>query len=154
MTAPARVYQPALIYVSGPITTGGNVPVNVRAGIEVGVRLMDAGFVVIVPHEKAFGAEMLSPRSYEAWMKYDFRCIDVCTAVFRMSDWRGNPLESSGGDRECEYAKSINKPVYYSEDTLKAKYPGGMVEVYPLYRVGQPCSCFFCVQDRKRQRVE
>lgn len=134
-----RTYRPALIYVSGPITTGGNVPVNVRAGIEVGVRLMDLGFVVIVPHEKAFGAEMLSPRSYEAWMKYDFRCIDVADALFRMSDWRGNPLESSGGDRECDYARSTNKGVYHSEDSLLAKYPGGQIEVVPyLCHCGNP----------------
>jgi len=115
--------RPALIYISGPITTGGNVPVNVRRGIEAGVLLMDAGYVVIVPHEKAFGMEMLSPRSYEDWMAYDFKCIEVCDAVYRMSDWRGNPLPSVGGDRETEYARAIGKPVYHSLDTLKAGVP-------------------------------
>lgn len=104
--------RPTIIYVSGPITTGGNVPVNVRKGIEAAVLIMDRGYVVICPHEKAFGMEMLAPRSYEAWMQYDFRCIDACDAVYRM------PEPSVGGDREVEYALKTGKPVYHSFDTL------------------------------------
>jgi hypothetical protein len=127
-------HRPAIIYVSGPITTGGNVPVNVRAGIEAAIVLMDKGYVVICPHEKAFGMEMLSPRSYEAWMTYDFKCIQACDAVYRMSDWRGHPLPSAGGDREVDYARSVGKPVYYSFDTLVAGLPTS-IELYPLYQV-------------------
>lgn len=107
-----RSVRPTIVYVSGPITTGGNVPVNVRRGIEAAVSLMDLGYVAICPHEKAFGMEMLSPRSYEEWMEYDFRCIEASDAVFRM------PGESVGGDREVEYAVKIGVPVYYSLDML------------------------------------
>lgn len=106
--------RPTIVYVSGPITTGGNVPVNVRRGIEAAIALMDRGFVVLCPHEKAFGAEMLSPRGYEDWMEYDFRCIAAADCVYRM------PEPSVGGDREVEYARKLGKEVYFSLDTLVA----------------------------------
>lgn len=109
--------RPAVVYISGPITTGGNVPVNVRKGIEAGVTLMDLGYVVICPHEKAFGMEMLSPRSYEDWMQYDFRCINASDAVYRM------PGESVGGDREVAYAADHDIPVFYSLDALVERLP-------------------------------
>lgn len=109
--------RPTIVYVSGPITTGGNVPVNVRRGIEAAVELMDHGFVVICPHEKAFGMEMLSPRSYEEWMQYDFRCIDASDVVYRM------PEPSHGGDREVEYARSIGVPVYCDINQLVREVP-------------------------------
>ena len=114
---------PIIVYISGPMTTGGNFPVNIRRGIEVAATLVDLGYVVICPHEKAFGMEMLAPRSYEQWMDYDFRCIEASHAVLRMSDDRGTPLPSAGGDREVEYAHTIGRPVYFSVDTLVAGLP-------------------------------
>lgn len=115
--------KPIVVYLSGPMTTGGNFPVNIRRGIELAAVLVDAGYVVICPHEKAFGMEMLAPRGYEAWMEYDFRCIEASDAVLRMSDGFGNPLPSNGGDREVQYAKTLDIPVYYSIDTLIAGIP-------------------------------
>ena len=118
--------RPTIVYVSGPMTTGGNFPVNIRRGIEVAAAIMDRGFVVICPHEKALGMEMLAPREYEDWMAYDLRCIDACDVVLRMSDGYGNPLPSNGGDREVAYARRIGRPVYYSLDTLFAGVPTTM----------------------------
>jgi hypothetical protein len=128
--------RPAIIYVSGPMTTGGNVPVNIRRGIEAAVAIMERGYVVLCPHEKAFGMEMLAPRSYEDWMQYDFKCVQACDAVYRMSDG-GVPLPSAGGDRECVYAREIGRPVYYSYDTLFACVPV-LVDVAPLYTLARP----------------
>lgn len=115
--------RPTLVYVSGPMTTGNNFPVNIRNGILVATQLMDRGYVVICPHEKALGMEMLAPRSYDDWLSYDFRCIEACDAVLRMSDERGNPLPSKGGDAEVLYARQIGRPVYYSVETLYAGVP-------------------------------
>ena len=109
--------RPTIVYVSGPITTGGNVPVNVRKGIEAAVELMDLGYVVICPHEKAFGMEMLSPRSYDAWMDYDYSCIRASDAVYRM------PAPSRGGDLEVAYAEKIGTPVFFDVDTLRTVLP-------------------------------
>lgn len=115
--------RPTIVYVSGPMTTGDNFPVNIRNGILVATQLMDLGYVAICPHEKALGMEMLSPRSYEAWLDYDFRCIEASDVVLRMSDARGTPLPSKGGDAEVAYAHTIGRPVYYSIDTLIAGQP-------------------------------
>lgn len=112
------VKRPTIVYVSGPMTTGGNFPVNIRKGIEVAAQIMERGYVVICPHEKALGMEMLAPKSYEEWLQYDLKCIDACDVVLRMSSERGIPLPSLGGDREVEYARTIGRPVYYSLDTL------------------------------------
>lgn len=112
--------RPTIVYVSGPMTTGGNFTVNIRKGIEVAARIMERGYVVICPHEKALGMEMLAPKSYEEWLQYDLKCIEACDAVLRMSDCTGCPLPSAGGDREVAHARTIGRPVYYSLDTLFA----------------------------------
>lgn len=115
--------RPTIVYVSGPMTTGNNFPVNIRNGILVATQLMDLGYVVICPHEKALGMEMLAPRSYDDWMAYDYRCIEACDVVLRMSDWQGTPIPSKGGDAEVAYARKIRRPIYYSIDTLCAGVP-------------------------------
>ncbi len=102
------------------MTTGDNFPLNIRRGIEAAVALMDRGYVVICPHEKALGMEMIAPRSYAEWMAYDYRCIEACDVVLRMSDAHGTPLPSHGGDLEVEYARKLGIRVYYSLDTLFA----------------------------------
>lgn len=114
--------RPTIVYVSGPITTGGNVHANVAAGILAGQTLRKLGYVVLCPHERTL-TEMLDPHDYEWWMERDFEEIRACDAVFRMSDARGNPLPSGGGDREVKFAKSLDTPVYYSVDTLVSGMP-------------------------------
>jgi hypothetical protein len=126
--------RPTLVYVSGPMTTGDNFPLNIRLGIEAAARIMERGYVVICPHEKALGMEMLAPRSYDDWMQYDLRCIEVCDAVLRMSDARGNPLPSKGGDAEVLFARAKAIPVYYSLDTLFA----GLPRIQNTIRMGAP----------------
>jgi len=115
--------RPTIVYVSGPMTTGGNFPLNIRRGIEAACAIMERGYVVICPHEKALGMEMLAPRSYDAWMAYDLRCIEASDVLLRMSDERGKPLPSRGGDAEVAYAHKLGRPVYYSIDTLIAGQP-------------------------------
>ena len=108
------VFEPLIVYVSGPMTTGGNFPVNIRNGIDAAAVIMDKGYVVICPHEKALGMEMLHPRSYDDWMEYDYLCVAAADAVYRM------PAPSRGGDLEVAYAAKLGIPVFYSFDTLFA----------------------------------
>jgi hypothetical protein len=104
------------------MTTGDNFPQNIRRGIEAAGVIMARGYVVICPHEKALGMELFVARSYDEWLEYDLRCIDICDAVYRMSAC-GLPLPSKGGDIETQYARNIGCPVYYSFDTLFAGQP-------------------------------
>jgi len=107
------------VYVSGPLTTGGPAALreNVRRAVEAGCELIRRGYVVIVPHEKALLAEQVLYRPYEAWLDYDFKCIDRCDVLLRL------PGASGGADREVEYAGSLGRPVYLSLDTLFACEP-------------------------------
>jgi nucleoside 2-deoxyribosyltransferase len=99
--------RPPLIYLSGPLTTGDTIG-NIRRAVELGAALIDVGYAVIIPHEKAFCMEMLRPKTYDEWLEYDFRCIACCDAVFRM------PGESRGGDAEVSFAGRNRIPVYYT----------------------------------------
>lgn len=114
--------RPTIVYVSGPITTGGNVPVNVRNGILAAMTIRKRGYVVICPHERIV-TEMLDPHDYEWWMERDFAEIEAADVVYRMSDALGRAVPSAGGDREVEYARKLGRPVYYSLDTLCAGVP-------------------------------
>lgn len=107
---------PPLIYLSGPLTTGDTIG-NIRKAIELGAALIDIGYVVIIPHEKALLMEMLNPKSYDEWLDYDFKCILRCDGVFRM------PGESRGGDAEVGFAHQNGIPVYYSVQRLLHELP-------------------------------
>lgn len=102
--------RPALIYVSGPMTTG-QFTANIRRGLDVGKALIERGFAVVVPHEKVM-TEILHPMTYAEWLDYDFRIILCCDAVYRM------PGESHGGDAEVAFARKHGVPVYFDLDLL------------------------------------
>jgi len=111
-----RLRRVPLIYVSGPLTTG-HMTSNIRSALEIAHDLMLRGYVVIVPHEKALLMEMLHPMSYVDWLRYDFRRILACDAVYRM------PGESRGADLEVRFAKSRGIPVFDSLVELEKKMP-------------------------------
>jgi len=103
--------RPTLIYVSGPLTTGDTIG-NIRRAVDVGNTLIERGYIVIVPHEKALCLEIMHPRTYEQWLAYDFKCIRRCDALYRMSG------TSAGGDAEVAFATRNSIPVYFFLDTL------------------------------------
>lgn len=109
--------RPPLIYVSGPMTSGLDPFGNIRRGLDAADELIRLGYVVICPHEKALGLEILHPRSYDEWLAYDFRCILECDAVYRM------PGASTGGDAEVEFARERGIPVYFSPGMLTCCVP-------------------------------
>jgi hypothetical protein len=100
-----RLHRVPLIYVSGPLTTG-HTPTNIRNALETAYMLMTSGYSVIVPHEKALLMEALYPMSYVEWLRYDFKCLLACDAVYRISG------ESRGADLEVQFAESRGIPVF------------------------------------------
>jgi Domain of unknown function (DUF4406) len=115
------ITRPTIVYISGPITTGGNVPVNIGKGIAAAQVIRKRGYVVFSPHERIV-TEMLDPHDYEWWMQNDFREIEASDAMYRMSEG-GVVLPSNGGLREFAYAQKIGRTVYDSYDTLFAGMP-------------------------------
>lgn len=87
------------IYVAGPYTKG-DVVVNVREAILVGIELRKLGFVYMVPHHSHL-AHLISPQPYEFWMLLDFDLIERCDVLVRLHG------DSDGAAREVEHARKL-----------------------------------------------
>lgn len=117
MLVTRTIVRPTVVYVSGPITTGGNLPLNIRLGILAAQVIRKKGYAVFCPHERIV-TEMLDPHPYEWWMERDFTEIEAADVVYRMMGEDGKTLPSNGGDREVAHARKIGRTVYWSYDTL------------------------------------
>lgn len=118
-TIPDRDINPPLrrtrVYVAGPITSSGNLLLNVRHALHVGTTLLKRGYAPYVPHLTCFW-EIAAPEAftYEDWMTLDMEYLATCDVLLRL------PGESKGADREVELAQSLGMPVYYTVDRLCA----------------------------------
>jgi len=102
------------IYIASPYTLG-DVAVNVKTQIDMASKLRSLGFFPFWPLHSHF-EHMAHPKSYHTWLTADLFWITKCDCLLRL------PGESSGADKEIEYAKSLNIPVYYSLDELLKKF--------------------------------
>jgi len=98
------------IFISSPYTIG-DTGENVRAQIQAANELMDLGFTPFIPLLSHF-QHIVFPRPYQDWIENDLEWLEVCDAVLRL------PGESKGADLECERAKELGIPVYYSINNL------------------------------------
>lgn len=93
-----------LVYVAGPMTID---PYGcVRQAVVAFRHLRAAGLTPFLPQLSVLH-EMIDPQPYEDWMAYDFDVISNVAAVFRLIG------ESKGADREVEYARSLDIPVFF-----------------------------------------
>lgn len=99
-----------LIYIAAPYTKG-DVAENVHNAIKAADRLVDADYMVYVPHLTHFW-HIMSPKPWEFWMELDSYILPFCSALLRL------PGESTGADREVEQAKVHQIPIYYDIETL------------------------------------
>lgn len=104
----------AKIYIAGPYSKG-NPESNVHNAIEIANTLADMGFAPFVPHFTHYW-HIKFPRPYEFWLDLDNQFLPYCDAVLRI------PGESSGADKEVEYAKKLSKPVFSSLTELEKYY--------------------------------
>jgi len=98
------------VYVAGPISKGP-LERNIRRALDAANVLMHNGFHPYTPHLHCF-MDITHPHEYERWMTLGFAFIPACEAVFRLDG------ESSGADRECEFAAAIGIPVFNSIESL------------------------------------
>lgn len=103
------------VYIASPYTKG-DVAVNVKVQIDMFDKLMTIGFAPFAPLYSHF-QHMTHPRPYQDWIEIDLVWVEVCDCVLRL------PGDSSGADGEVEYAKKLNKPVFYSIKELLSHYP-------------------------------
>ena len=103
------------VYISGPITTGGQdkVPVNLKTGILTWRELIRRGFAPWCPHMNDIGYIVSEPVSWEDALEVDEEWVDVSDVLLRL------PGASKGGDREERYARDRGIPVVYSIEELE-----------------------------------
>lgn len=106
------------VYVAGPITSSGNLLLNVRNALHVGTRLLKRGYAPYVPHLTCFW-EIVAQEdfNYEDWLGLDFNYLSTCDAILRL------PGASKGADREVELARERGLRVYLSEAVLCSEEP-------------------------------
>lgn len=86
-----------IVYIAGPYSQG-DVAVNVRKAIKVGMQFNDLGDYAIIPHLSHF-LHLLDPREYNYWLKLDRIILPKCDTIYRI------PGPSKGADKEMELAK-------------------------------------------------
>lgn len=103
------------IYVAGPYSIG-DTELNVEKAIAAGEELMQHGFVPFVPHLNHWWHE-LYPHDWGEWLKLDKEWLLLCDGVVRLFG------ESRGADRECEWARENDIPVFGSvAECMAASY--------------------------------
>lgn len=96
------------IYIAGPYSNG-DIDANVRRAKEIGLKLMDQGHAVFVPHLNHY-IDQEWHRDYQFWLDQDMMWIPVCDLLIRI------PGDSPGADEEVKYAKEHGISVMMLED--------------------------------------
>jgi len=102
------------VYIASQYSVGDKIE-NVNRQITMADKLMNLGFIPFVPLYSHY-QHTLYPRSYDSWMELDYTWIDSCDCLLRLTG------ESSGADKEIEYALSIGIPAFYSVLELTEYY--------------------------------
>ena len=100
-----------LVYVAAPYTKPDPVH-NTHLVIAAVDQIIDDGVVTpIAPHLTLLW-HLVRPRPIEFWYAYDLATVARCDAVLRL------PGESSGADKEVDFAKGRGIPVFLDRDSL------------------------------------
>jgi hypothetical protein len=92
------------VYIAGPYSIG-DVAQNVKRATRLAEYIANQGHTPFLPHLSHFW-HLCYDRPYEWWLQYDLEWLAVCHVVVRLKG------ESNGADKEVEYAKSRNIPVF------------------------------------------
>jgi len=98
------------VYIASPYTKG-DPAVNVKTQIDMADELINKGFAPFVPLYFHF-QHMHHPRPYEDWLKLDLEWIKSCDCILRL------PGESSGADKEVDFATNNDTLVFFSMKDL------------------------------------
>lgn len=118
--------EPKLIYISCPYTKG-DVAQNVRNSIVAAEQIIACGHLPYNPLLSHFH-HMISPQTYDYWMRLDLALIYKMDVVIRLLG------DSSGADKECELARQLGIPVIEVTDAFRTDYAlwqNGIASVYP-----------------------
>lgn len=98
-----------LVYVAGPYSEG-IWEENIRAVIDAAEEIYRAGHVPFIPHTMTAMWALLYPKPKDVWLKIDLVVLERCDALVRV------PGLSEGAEREVEFCKNNDIPVYRLEE--------------------------------------
>lgn len=98
------------VYIASPYTKG-DVGINVKISFDYADLLWKLEFLPYPPLYTHFW-HILSPKSYDDWMRMDREWILRCDCVLRL------PGESAGADAEVMFAEKQGIPVFYDVDSM------------------------------------
>jgi len=115
------------IYVAGPYCPKDCAPhevirkaqENVNKAIDAGIRLMDEGHIVFIPHLSHFiHIRMGSDWGQPFWYQFDLEWLRCCDAILMLPNWE----TSHGCTLELQEAKKLGLMVFHSiEDVGESK---------------------------------
>ena len=98
-----------LVYISAPITLGDR-NYNWFVAAQAQVALMRAGYAVVNPMSSMPMPEAVNI-DWQTWLEMDEEIVSRCDMVLRLPHG-----ESSGRDRECDFARARGIPVLAPSD--------------------------------------
>jgi len=93
------------IYISGPLTSSGNVMENLDRAMYAARALIDAGFAPFCPH-LTYHVDPGGEYPHDLWMAIELPWVSVADALLRL------PGESLGADLEVSRAEEAGIPVF------------------------------------------
>ncbi|MGW8256005.1 MAG: DUF7768 domain-containing protein [Thermoguttaceae bacterium] len=105
------------IYISGPLTSSGNVLENLDRAMHAARLLIENGFAPFCPH-LTYHVDPGETYSHDLWMEIELPWVAVADAVLRL------PGESLGADIECARASELDIPIFDSVVALAEHFAG------------------------------
>jgi hypothetical protein len=105
------------IYISGPLTSSGNVVENLERAMAAARALIGAGFAPFCPH-LTYHVDPGEAIPHATWMEIELPWVSVADAVLRL------PGESIGADLEVAAAEEAGVPVFATIADLVDHFAG------------------------------
>jgi hypothetical protein len=108
------------VYISGPLTSSGNVLENMQRAIHAARALIAAGFAPFCPH-LSYHVDPADEIPHAVWMDVDLAWLAVADAMLVL------PGESRGVEIELDFAKTQGIPIFRSVAALAEHFQGAEV---------------------------
>ena len=95
------------IYISGPLTSSGNVRENLERAMGAARELIELGFAPFCPH-LTYHVDPGEDIPHSTWMAIELPWVACSDAVLRL------PGESLGAEIECREAERLGVSVFHS----------------------------------------
>ena len=120
------------IYISGPLTSSGNVLDNLARAMDAARALIAAGFAPFSPH-LTYHVDPGETIPHATWMEIELPWVTVADALLRL------PGESLGADLEVARAEEAGIPVFTTVADLADHFTVAVGVVAPRKKIETTC---------------